>query len=312
MAAAFVVEILIIAFLLLVAAEVVAKFLPKNLKPVARGVALTLIGWNVYSSGILGDFKQTPPQNVATLLEQASGDQLHWDQFGKPATRWNQRNHRNYEETCQIYALAQLGELGPEARAAVPELVEIYSQLENNNTGDGVLHVQTTAGKTLGLIGHPDAISPLIATLRKKALSPELSPGRAIRWHDRTYELEMAPDANGRGNGGRSHLKRGTGPQGIMMALMLMPRKHHGEIVQQLNSVYAEIQQSELFNEWAKFEITRAIRFFEADKAVQQEVRDYMRLCWHIDDADFEKMMTREHETASVEERTNARVWRTN
>ena len=278
--ALIIIELLIIALFLFVATELVANVLPKNFKLVVRCVALFWLGWTVVDSGVVGEFKQTPPKTVATLLEQARGDQLHWNQFGKPATKVEKRTHRNYEETCQIYALKQLGELGPEARSTVPELIEIFNQLEDHNTGDGVLHLQTTVAKTLGLIGHPDAIEPLIGMLKKKSLSPEPPNGRKIRWHDKQYEL------------GRSYLKQGAGPQGIVMGLMLMPRDHHAEIVDQLETTYAEIERSHLFNEWSKFEIKRALRFFEADKTAQEEIRYGVAICYCIDDDHFEKTLS--------------------
>ena len=275
-----IIELLIIAFFLCVATGLVAKVLPKNLKLVVRSVALLWLGWTVVDSGVVGEFKQTPPQTVATLLEQARGDQLHWNRFGKPATKVEKRTHRNYEETCQIYALQQLGKLGPGARSAVPELIEIFNQIEDHNTGDGVLHLQTTVAKALGLIGHPDAIEPLIGMLKKKSLSRDSPNGKKIRWHDREYELD------------RSYLKRGAGPQGIVSGLMLTPRDHHAEIVDQLNIAYAEIERSNLFNEWSKFEIKRALRFFEADKTAQKEIRYGVMVGWYIDDDHFEKALS--------------------
>lgn len=289
MAVAFLIELLIIAFLLLLAATLISKVLPLKVKRVPHVIAGLLILWHTYNSGILGDFKQTPPETLATLLEQARGDQLHWNQFGKPATRWEGRSYRNYEQTCQIYALEKIAELGPAAHTAVPDLIDIFNQHEDHNTGDGVLHVQTTAGKSLGMIGHPDAIAPLMAMLRKKALSPDPDNSGKIQWHDREYE-----------RADRSYLKRGTGPQGIMMALMLMPRKYHAEIAQQLNNVYAEIQQAELFNDWAKFEISRALGFFEADKAAQREVQYNLQEGWYIDDANFEALISRDREPRST------------
>ena len=287
-----VIELLILAFFVLLIAELVNKFLPKQFKAVVRGVALIWIGWNVFDSGLLGDFKETPPQTVATLLEQANGDKLHWNQFGKPATKLEQRTHRSYQETCQIYALKQLGELGPKASNAVPELVELFNRLEDHNTGDGVLQLQMTAAKTLGLIGHPDAIEPLVGMLKKKSLSPDSLNRKKIRWHDRTYELDTGRGPDGRGNGGRSYLKRGAGPQGIVMGLMLMPRAHHAEIVDQLKDAYAEIERSELFNEWSKFEINRALRYFEADKTAQENIQSAVGCSWCIDDDHFEKALS--------------------
>ena len=182
----------------------------------------------------------------------------------------------------------------------MPELIEIFNQLEDHNTGDGVLHLQATAAKTLGLIGNPDSIEPLIGMLTKKSLSPEPPTGRRIRWHDINYELEIVRSADGRGNGGKSYLKRGAGPQGILMGLMLMPRKHHAEIVDQLKIAYGEIEHSEQFNEWSKFEIKRARRFFEAGNTAQEEIRQTVELGWGIDDDHFEKSLDLDSASPSI------------
>ncbi len=280
------IQIVIMAFFVFIVAELVVKVLPNKFKLVVRGGALIWIGWIMFSLGIFGNVGQTP-QTVATLIEQARGDQLHWNRNGEPATFWEQQTHRYYKQSCQIYALKQLGELGLEARSAVPELVELYLELEDDNTGDGVLCLQSTAGIALGLIGHPDAIEPMIGMLKTKSLSSEQPHGRKIRWHDETYERES--------NGGRSYLKRGTGPQGIMMALMLMPREHHSEIAKQLNMAYAEIEKSEHFNAWSKFEIKRAIRFFESDEKTRIRMREYVAGSWYLDKAEFEKMIDPEY-----------------
>lgn len=121
------------------------------------------------------------------------------------------------------------------------------------------------------LIGHPDSIEALVGMLKTKSLSPESPNRKSIRWHDKNYELEIARNADGRGNGGKSYLKHGAGPQGIVSGLMLMPREHHAEIVDQLKIAYGEIERSEQFNEWSKFEIKRALRFFEAAKTAQKD-----------------------------------------
>lgn len=289
--------LLIAAFFVFNIVELASRAFPKKSKPVVRGVAYVCIGWIMFSSGIFGSFGQKP-QTVATLIEQAHGDEIHWNREGKLATFWEKVTHRHYKKSCQIYALEQLGELGPEATNAVPELVEIFNRLEDYNTGDGVLFLQSTAGKALGLIGHPDAIEPLIGMLKKKSLSSEPPYGGNIRWHDETYERDAkvhVPQPGVWAPVGRSYLKRGTGPQGIMMALMLMPREYHSEIVEQLKMAYTEIENSEHFNAWSKFEIKRAIQFFESDEKTRTRVRDYVACCWYLDDADLEKLLDPEY-----------------
>ena len=79
------------------------------------------------------------------------------------------------------------------------------------------------------------------------------------------------------------------------MALMLMPREYHSEIVEQLKMAYTEIENSEHFNAWSKFEIKRAIQFFESDEKTRTRVRDYVACCWYLDDADLEKLLDPEY-----------------
>ena len=86
-------------------------------------------------------------------------------------------------------------------------------------------------------------------------------------------------------------MKRGTGPQGILMGLMLMPQKYHHVIVESLKIARAKIEQSGHFNAWSKFEIERGIRFFEADKKTRKRIRDYISRNESIDDAAFKKQI---------------------
>ena len=237
------------------------------------------IGYSLFNTGVLGEWKEPPPKTVATLVEQVRGDELHWNQFGKPATKWEARSYRNYKKTCQGYAIEQLGELGPEASEAVPELIEIFNQQGDYNTGDGIHQMRSAIARTLGAIGKAEAIKPMIEMLVEKSLSPDLRKRSAIRWHDREYE------------GFRSYLKRGAGPQGILMGLMLMPQKHHHVIVENLKIARAKIEESAKFNAWSKFEIDRGIGFFEADKKTRKRIRDYISRNESIDDAAFKKQI---------------------
>ncbi len=280
MGPALVIEILIIGFLLIVVTEVLTRFIPKAFKPFGRGLTLLWIGYSLFNTGVFGEWKEPPFKTVATLMEQVRGDELHWNQFGKPATKWEEKNHRQYKKTCQGYAIEQLGELGPEASEAVPELIEIFNQQEDYNSGDGVYEVRSAIARTLGAIGKPEAIEPMIEMLLEKSLSPDQRSNRsAICWHDREYENS------------KSYLKRGTGPQAILMGLMLMPQKHHRAIVKNLKIARAKIEESGQFNAWSKFEIDRGIRFFEADKKTRKRVGDYISRNGGIDDAEFEKLI---------------------
>lgn len=285
----YVVEIFIFGLFLFIAAELLAKVLPKSWNPtlILRGLTFAWIGWSLFNVGALGTFMPPAQQTVANLLEQVRGDQLHWNEFGKPATRWEQSNHRHYERTCRIYAIEQLGKLGLDANEAVPELVELINEVEDYNSGDGVYELQSRIARTLGEIGDADAIEPLIGMLVTKSISPDPEKSRSkILWHSEEFEEEWD------GYRGKSRLKRGTGPQAILMGLMSMPFEHHSEVLEKLKVARAEIEQSELFNAWSKFEIDRGIRFFEADNKVRARVQDFaVAGNWYLDDASFEKFL---------------------
>ena len=109
MGPALVIQILILGFLIFVVVEVVvARFLSKAFKPFTRGLTLLWIGYSLFETGVFGEWKEPPPKTVATLVEQVRGDELHWNQFGKPATKWENSTHRHYDKTCQEYAIEQL------------------------------------------------------------------------------------------------------------------------------------------------------------------------------------------------------------
>ena len=285
----YVVEIFIFGLFLFIAAELLAKVLPKSWNPtlILRGLTFAWIGWSLFNVGALGTFMPPAQQTVANLLEQARGDQLHWNEFGKPATRWEQSNHRHYERTCRIYAIEQLGKLGLDANEAVPELVELINEVEDYNSGDGVYELQSKIARTLGEIGDADAIEPLIGMLVTKSISPDPEKSRSkILWHSEEFEEEWD------GYRGKSRLKRGTGPQAILMGLMSMPFEHHDEIAEQLKVARAKIEKSELFNAWSKSEIDRGLRFFAADEPVRARVHDLaVAESWCLNDASFEKYL---------------------
>ena len=285
----YVAETFIIGLFLFIATELVAKFLPKSWKPylISRGLTFLWIGGSLLNIGVFGTFMPPAPQTVSNLLEQAGGDELHWNKFGKPATLWEQGSWRHYERSCRIYAIKQLGEMGPAASEAVPELIVLLNEVEDFNSGDGVYELQSEIARTLGEIGGAEAIEPLIGMLVAKSLAPDSDKSRSkILWHSNEYEEGWD------GYRGQSYLKRGTGPQAILMGLMSMPFEHHSEVLEKLKVARAEIEQSELFNAWSKFEIDREIRFFEADNKVRARVQDFaVAGNWYLDDASFEKFL---------------------
>lgn len=269
------------ALFLFVGAELLAKVLPKSWRPqlILRTLLILFIG-----SGLMGDwgvFKTTPPETVATLMEQVRGDELHWSRYGKPATNWEKNTHRHYEKSCQTYAIRRLGELGPAAGDAVPELIELFNNQDDFDSGDGVYKFRSQIANSLGAIGQPEAIDPLIEMLLKQSLSPEKKYFTRTNWHGKEY-LEY-----------RGYLNRGIGPQAIMLGLMQMPSKYHETIYEKLKEVRAEIELSELFNGWSKFEIDRGIYFLEADEESKSifHKRSSILNAWSLDKTEFENLM---------------------
>ena len=284
----FLLEILIVAFLLVVAAKVTDGILPKYFQKLVRLAVLGgFIGY-VLASAVTRDFRQPPPpKTAATLLEQARGNQFYWNAHGQPGlTVWSRDPHQ--KKSCQIYALKQLGKLDSEGGSTVDDLIELFKQLEDFHSvehypHDDVYPLQGAAARGLGTLGHPDAIEPLVEMLVKKSLAPDSKDKNAIRWHDKEYEIDVFDD-HGRV---KSDVKRGSGPQGIVMGLMLMPFKHHAEISEKLKTAQSKIKQSEHFNDWSKFEIERAIRFFESDHQTRARALTYIKYGSHLD-ANFE------------------------
>ena len=291
---ALLIAIFIEGLFLFIGGEFVAKVLPKTWKPyrIMRGLVFSYIGLKLFSCGVFGVWLPPAPQTVPKLVEQARGDELYWNNFGKTTTQWEQYNHRHYQRSCQTYALEQLAKLGPAASPAVPELIKLFNEIGAYNTGDGVYLLRSQNAKTLGAIGHPDAIEPLIGMLLSKSLSPDDHCSSKIGWHyDGPYQEN-----------------RGTGPQGILMGLMLMPSEYHAEILEKLKIVRAKIEQSELLNDWSKFEIDRGIRFFESNKEVKARVRRYVSGAWDLQDhATLEKLLDPEYVRPRIQTRTMLR-----
>ena len=291
---AYAIAVFIQGLFVFIVAEFAAMALPKSWRPhrILRGLTFLWVGWNLFSIGFFGNLMPPPDQTVAKLMEQARGDKLHWNRYGKSATRWEEGTRRHYKRSCQTYALKQLGEMGPAANSALPELIELFNEKEDYNSGDGVYCLQSENAKTLGAIGHRDAIEPLIGMLLTKSLTPDEDNGLIssnILWH---YD-------------GPYNEKRGTGPQAIMMGLMSMPSEYHPEIVDKLKDARAEIEQSELLNDWAKFEIDRGLRFFGGNKKVKARARRYVEGAWNLEEhADFEKLLDPQWERAPIQTRT--------
>ena len=278
---AYILATFITALFLFIVVELLAAVLPKSWRPqlILRTLLVLFIGSGLVSD--FGVFKKAPPETVATLMEQVRGDKLHWNDLGKAATNWEKNTHRHYEKSCQKYAIQRLGELGPAANDTVPELIELFNKQEDFDSGDGVYKFRSQIAKSLGAIGHPEAIDPLIEMLLKQSLSPEEEYPTRISWHNKDY-MEY-----------RGYHNRGIGPQAIMMGLMQMPSEYHEKIYEKLKVIRAEIELSELFNGWSKFEIDRGIYFLEADDESKSifHKRSSILNAWCLDKTEFENLM---------------------
>lgn len=300
------------ALLIFLVGDMISSFLPKSMKP--QWIYRCLFALWLFSLGCFGNWWPPTAENSATLMEQVRGECLHWNRSGKAATSWELLTHRHYKRSCREYAIERLGELGPEAAHAVPELIDIFNSQSNTDgqgdqrvdaastdsglyqsphgedfnldydSGDGIYTCRSAIAKTLGAIGQPEAIKPLIEMLRRKSLSPEDSLCASIMWHDQ----EDYDEAGNR----RFPIRVATGPQAIIMGLMQMPLEYHSEILDSLKTVRAEIELSELFNQWSKFEIDRGIRFFEADEKIKSKFRDRnVASNDRLDDTEFENLL---------------------
>lgn len=243
---------------------------------ILRSITGLMIVAFLFDFGFFGSFYPPRTQTVDTLLEQASGDKIYWERKGVRATGWKCLTYRRYDKSCQEYAIKQLGELGADASEAVPELIRIFNEQDDFDSGDGVYNCRSAVARTLGKIGQPEAIAPMIEMLRTKSLSPDEPYTSGIYWHDKEYEDN------------RSYLKEGRGPQAIMMGLMLMNQKHHRRIAEELLAVRDEIEDSDLFNDWSKREIDLAICYFNAPSKLRIQISDDLskEYCRSIDSID--------------------------
>ena len=72
---------------------------------------------------------------------------------------------RSDKEQCIIDSANALGVMGPQAKEAVPALIEALNTYRNVDSGDGIIPVRSQIALSLGRIGEPSAIKPLIAVL---------------------------------------------------------------------------------------------------------------------------------------------------
>ncbi len=216
-------------------------------------LAATLFGL----SALTGSKEMT----VSHLLEQARGDKIHWNTEGKPPEFWDSFNHRHYNRYCKKFAIQELGRRGSDSQEAVPELIRLFIQHDDWDSGDGVVDYRSDIARTLGAIDDPAAIAHMINLIREKCSTPDPKTGRGpMRWHDGSVHYDDG---------------RGCGPDGIVEGLMLFSDKHHPEILERLAELQPELEAMALPNKWAKRAVTDAIEFFQSpsrqDKTWQVE-----------------------------------------
>ena len=93
-----------------------------------------------------------PPveKTVARLIEQASGQHMHWGADGEEMTFGYMCWHEGYQ---RLYAIKQLRLMGREAKKALPFLnAQITSGIENIDTGDGVIHLRDEVERAIRAI----------------------------------------------------------------------------------------------------------------------------------------------------------------
>ena len=83
---------------------------------------------------------------------------IYWERRGVSATGWKRLTYRRYDKSCQEYAIKQLGELGADAKEAVPELIRIFN--EQDDFDSGVYNCRSAVARTLGILRSIDSIDP--------------------------------------------------------------------------------------------------------------------------------------------------------
>ena len=206
--------------------------------------------------------KPAPEKTVERLLEQASGDARYWDHKGNAHSIWQEMNVRQYNHHVKIYAIRELGEMGPAASGAVDRLVQLCSEQSDYNTFDGRLAFHLDVVRTLGLIGDPSAIDPLLAWYRIKATDPKSDLSATRRdtlWHNtKTFSY--------------------CGPSGFVEGLYWFPEKEHELIEKKLASLLAELEKVPDSSQWAKRALRDGIQILKMDPKEKFDSHiDYMK-----------------------------------
>lgn len=119
----------------------------------------------------------TNDEKVEKIIKQFKGEVCYWHGDGSRVNFFDKWTRRSFEANCKIAAAKILGEMGSDAKEAVPALVDALRNGPNDiATGDGLLPYRSTIALTLAKIGDSKAINPLIEKLKIKE-KPTISSG---------------------------------------------------------------------------------------------------------------------------------------
>ena len=132
-------------------------------------------------SGALA-FANEQDDQLNDLVSQLNGGQCKYKIQGNSFVnrpRFSGVLRRNDNEYCIIDAAQALSMMGPQARSAVPDLIEALNKYHNIEA-DGGIPVRSEIALALGKVGDPSAIKPLIAILNSDDPATFLDPTWAI------------------------------------------------------------------------------------------------------------------------------------
>lgn len=112
--------------------------------------------------------RQVDQQFLSQLTDQVQGKSCKYkEEAGGCVQRGflDSLLRRHDKENCIIDAARCLGEMGNEAKPAVPVLIQALRNYRNVETGDGILPVRSSIAEALGAIGDESAIQPLMEVL---------------------------------------------------------------------------------------------------------------------------------------------------
>lgn len=209
-------------------------------------------------------FRETPPpvKTPATLLKQASGENTFWDPLGRPHSLWKRLSTRSYDHKVKSWAVREIGDLGPKASGTVDRLIELFEQQDDHNTFDGILTYRSDVVRTLGLIGDPKAIGPIIEWFRCKASDPQTDADckkHDLRWHSKASYY----------SGGQDY-----GPSGIIRELMWFDSEYYDTIESKLVALLADLDAKPESSRWARRAVSNGVKFFQSD----QQYKNYQLL----------------------------------